>query len=93
MKTSKQMSQEIFEKIARREARRQDVRKRVKRIFAGAIVLCFLLPVAVYYTTTEELNHSQPLTFEFEEKTPFDPDVTPFDSTETYQEYAFSLQV
>ena len=84
MKTTKQLSDEIFEKITAREAVRLQNKKRAKRIFAGCLIFGFLTPVAVHFATTEELNHEQPFTMMPSETLPFDPDLPDEDSKQTY---------
>ena len=48
MKTSKQHSKEIFEKIAKREAARVRTKKRVLRTFAFCIMFGFVVPFALF---------------------------------------------
>ncbi len=82
MKTSKQLSEQVFEKISKYENMRLQFRKKVRKTFAVCIMLGFLLPTAVYFSITEQLNHDQPLSFPFTEEIPFDPDETPQDIPE-----------
>lgn len=83
MKTSKQLSEQVFEKISKYEDMRLQFRKKVRKTFAVCMMLGFLVPTAVYFSMTEELNHDQPLSFPFvEEEIPFDPDETPNDFPE-----------
>ncbi len=89
MKTTKQLSDEIFEKITAREAVRLKNKKRAKRIFAGCLIFGFLTPVAVHFATTEELNHEETFTIMPSEKVPFDPDLPDGDCTETYGNVVF----
>ena len=84
MKTTKQLSDEIFEKISVREKARLQAKKRAKRIFAGCLIFGFLTPVAVHFATTEELNHEQTFTIMPSDDLPFDPDLPDTDSTETF---------
>ena len=84
MKTTKQLSDEIFEKISARETARLQAKKRAKRIFAGCLIFGFLTPVAVHFATTEELNHEQTFTIIPSDNLPFDPDLPDTDSTETF---------
>ena len=90
MKTTKQLSDEIFEKINARETARLQTKKRVKRIFASCLIFGFLTPVAMHFATTEELNHEQPLSILPSEDLPFDPDLPNEDSTETFKTELFS---
>ena len=48
MKTSKQHSEEIFEKIAKREAARVRTKKRVLRTCAFCIMFGFIVPFALF---------------------------------------------
>ena len=93
MKTSKQLTEEIFEKITVRERERYHAKKRAKRIFAACMILGFLVPSAVHFATTEELNHQQEFTFSPYEEIPFDPDLPCEDSTETYDKNDFSISL
>lgn len=79
MKTSKQHSEEIFEKIAKREAAKVRVKKRALRVFAFSIMFGFLVPFALFFSMNEELHEYRPLAHPFdpphsEEQTPFEPD-------------------
>ena len=85
MKTTKQITQEIFVKIKARENARMQARKRTKRIIAGCLIFGFLTPVAVHFATTEELNHDQTFTIMPSEDLPFDPDFSGEDE-QTYSE-------
>lgn len=85
MKTTKQISQEIFDKIKQRETARMQARKKAKRIIAGCLIFGFLTPVAVHFATTEELNHEQPFTIMPNDDLPFDPDFSGKDE-QTYGE-------
>lgn len=93
MKTSKQLTEEIFEKITVRKRERYHAKKRAKRIFAACMICGFLVPTAVYFTTTEELNHQQNFTLNPREERPFDPDLPGEDSTETYDGNGFSVSL
>ena len=52
MKTSKQLSEQVFEKISKYENMRLQFRKKVRKTFAVCIMLGFLLPTAVYFSIT-----------------------------------------
>ena len=98
MKTSKQLSEEILEKISKREAVRLRVRKRMRRVFAGVIMLCFLVPATVFFSMTEELNQYRPLSHPFEpkESEPFDPDEPPSENPQMWKNddgYQISLML
>lgn len=83
MKTDKEVSREVTEKITKLEALRLRARKRAKQIMVAVIMVGFLIPATVHFVTTEELNH--PLQYAPPaSETPFDPDVIPEDSTETF---------
>ncbi len=76
MKTSKQHSQEIFEKIEKREAARLRTKKRVLRTFAFCIMFGFVVPFALF--SVKEHPNYRPLAH------PIDP--PPAETTPTIPE-------
>ena len=83
MKTNKQLKEEIMEKIAKREEARLRFRKTARRVFAGVVIVGFLLPTAAYYVTNDDFRHA-PLSHPFveDEERPFDSDDDPHDTME-----------
>lgn len=85
MKTDNEVTRAVTEKIEKLEAKRVRVRKRIKQISVGAIMIGFLLPATVHFVTMEEF--SQPAQYAPPtSEAPFDADLTPKDSTEIFYE-------
>ena len=85
MKTDNEVTRAVTEKIEKLEAKRVRVRKRIKQISVGAIMIGFLLPATIRFVTMEEF--SQPAQFApTTSESPFEPDLTPKDSTEIFYE-------
>jgi hypothetical protein len=76
MKTCKDLSQEIMEKIQRKERARLRIKKCVRRVVSVAIIVGFLIP-ATLFSITDELGKYRPLSFPFEKKEPIDPEQQP----------------
>lgn len=75
MKTSKQLSEEIFQKIQEKEETKARVQKNVRHAFVFTALFGILIPTAVIYATNENFNHEKPLSYpSVKEETPFDPD-------------------
>ena len=92
MKTDKEFTREVTEKITVLEAKRIRVRKRVKQISVAVIMVGFLIPATVKFVTTEEFNH--PLQYAPPvSDTTFDPDLLPEDSTQLYYENEDVIQM
>ena len=83
MKTDKEVSREVQEKITKTEALRLRVRKRIKQISVAVIMVAFLIPATVHFVTTEEYSHpiqyAPPVS-----ETPSDPDVLPEESPQAF---------
>ena len=69
MKTTKQNSQEIMQKIEERKYARMQVRKKVRRAWALVVVLGFFIPTTLY-SVTESFNTNRPLAFPFQKEQP-----------------------
>jgi hypothetical protein len=69
MKTTKQTSQEIMQKIEERKYARMQVRKKVRRAWALAVVLGFFIPTTLY-SVTESFDINRPLSFPFQQEQP-----------------------
>ena len=67
MKTSKETSKEIMEKIEERKFLRMQIHKRVRRVCAAAIVFGFLIPTTLF-SITEDFNPNRPLSQPFEQE-------------------------
>ena len=87
MKTTKQNSQEIMQKIEERKYVRMQVRKKVRRAWALAIVLGFFIPTTLY-SVTESFDINRPLSFPFQKEQPHEE--TPPDSEAQSREPEFN---
>ena len=71
MKTSKELSQEIMEKIKTRDEARLQFRKHARRWFAFACIFGFLIPTSVFFVTNECFSRDPQFNFPFAEERPF----------------------
>lgn len=74
MKTSKQLSQQVMEKISQREHARRTLKARALKTTALAAVCVVLLPVFIYVSVSEKQTKDLPLSMPLEQddNRPFD---------------------
>ena len=61
MKTSKQLSQEVLEKIAHKNEERAKMKKRLQKAAVAVVIVGVLIPTSVYLGTTEKFDKNTPL--------------------------------
>lgn len=66
MKTSKQLSEEVLEKIARKNAERAKMKKIIQKTAVAVVIVGILIPTSVYLGSVEKYNKNQPLAKPFE---------------------------
>ncbi len=85
MKTSKQLSQQVMEKIRTREQARRVFQARVLKTTALATVCVLLLPACIYLSAAEKQKKDLPssIPFEQEDNRPFDENKPTFPQTQS----------
>ena len=73
MKTSKQNSQEIMEKIEKRKYARLQLRKKLRYVWATVVVLAFFLPTTLF-SVTEDFNRYRPMSYPYQQEEPQEED-------------------
>lgn len=61
MKTSKQLSEEVLEKITKKNAERAQMKKALQKVAVAVIIVGVLVPASIYLGTTENFNKNAPL--------------------------------
>ncbi len=61
MKTSKQLSQEVLEKIAHKNEERAKMKKRLQKAAVAVVIVGVLIPTSVYLGATEKFDKNTPL--------------------------------
>ena len=61
MKTSKQLSQEVLEKIAQKNEERAKMKKRLQKAAVAVVIVGVLIPTSLYLGSTEKFNKNTPL--------------------------------
>ena len=61
MKTSKQLSEEVFEKITKKNAERAQMKKQLQKVAIAVVVVGVLIPTSIYLGTIKQDNKNTPL--------------------------------
>ncbi len=92
MKTSKQLSQEVLEKIAHKNEERAKMKKRLQKAAVAVVIVSVLIPTSLYLGTTEKFDKNTPLSKPLEQSEPL-PSSSEEDSSITPGEFQMSGEV
>lgn len=89
MKTSKQLSQEVLEKIAHKNEERAKMKKRLQKAAVAVVIVGVLIPTSLYLGTTEKFHKNTPLSKPLEQSEPL-PSASEEDSSIAPGEFEMS---